>query len=173
MKCSGLRYVAIKIISSRASNASREVQINRRILDADNSARRHVVTLLDSFQHVGPNGVHDCLVFEPMGPDVASCLHDPVPYREARSICEQLLMALQCLHDLGIVHADTNPGNLLVSLEHPIEGLSVGGNSALVRVDGTHGRCTPQRIYEDRPLTDFCERNASIKFKLSDLGAGT
>jgi serine/threonine protein kinase len=38
------------------------------------SNRNHVVLPLDDFQHTGPNGKHQCLVFEPMGPSVGQVL---------------------------------------------------------------------------------------------------
>lgn len=159
-------------MGSEASKASRELVINRRIA-ANIATKSHIVTLLDSFKHVGPNGEHDCLVFEPMGPDVSACFERSIPYRQGRSIGKQLLMALRCLHDLKIAHSDTNPGNLLVSLTHPIENLSVGGRSISTGIDGKRNLCAPEYIHEDRPLMEFWDRTAPVELKLSDFGAGT
>ncbi|KAK3615373.1 hypothetical protein LTR22_027463 [Elasticomyces elasticus] len=152
----GPRYVAMKIISSKASSASKEIAINRSIR-ASNGARSHIVELLDNFNHVGPNGEHDCLVFEPMGPDVAACFERSIPYRHCGPICKQLLTALQCLHDLEVAHSDTNPGNLLLSLTHQIENLFTGGRSVSAQIHGKRNPCAPEHIYEDRPLTEFCD----------------
>ncbi|KAK3615648.1 hypothetical protein LTR22_027351 [Elasticomyces elasticus] len=167
----GPRYVAMKIITSKASRASKEISINRSIR-ANNGARSHVVELLDNFRHVGPNGEHDCLVFEPMGPDVAACFERSIPYRHCGQICKQLLTALQCLHDREVAHSDTHPGNLLLSLTHPIENLSTGGRSVSAQIHGKRNPCAPDHIYEDRPLTEFCDHMAPAKFKLADFCAG-
>lgn len=159
-------------MSSEASTASNELAINRRI-SANGAARNHFVTLLDSFKHVGPNGEHDCLVFEPMGPDVQACFERSIPYWQGRSIVKQLLRALRCLHDLEIAHSDTNPGNLLLSLTRRIEDLTVGGRSMSTRTEGKCNPHAPEKIYEDRPLTEFCDDLVPAKIKLSDFGFGT
>ncbi|KAF1913678.1 kinase-like domain-containing protein [Ampelomyces quisqualis] len=165
------RYVAIKILSSDASSTSKEVQINR-IIRANATARGHIVTLLDSFKHDGPNGEHECLVFEPMGPAVAACYdpdYNPILAWQAKSICKQLLTALKCLHDLGIAHSDSNPGNLLLSLTIRIQQPSSGGKCWSTGVKGNSQ--IPGRIYENRPLTEFWDREVPVELKLSDLGA--
>jgi serine/threonine protein kinase len=146
--------------------------INRTI-GANEDARGHIVTLLDNFRHVGPNGEHECLVFEPMGPDVAARFGRSIPYRQGRLICKQLLLALQCLHDLGYAHCDTNPGNMMLSLTHPIENLSGEGRSMSMQIDGKRDPCAPRYIHEDWPLTEFCDYMAPVEVKLSDFGAGT
>jgi serine/threonine protein kinase len=146
--------------------------VNRSIR-ANDAARGHIVTLLDEFKHLGPNGEHLCLVFEPMGPDVAACFERSIPHWQRRSIVKQLLTALQRLHDLGMAHSDTNPGNLLLSLAHPIENLPGEGKSVSTRIEGERNPCAPEFIHEDRPLTEFLDRMAPAKLKLSDFGAGT
>lgn len=168
----GLQYVAIKIISSKASQAFNEVVITRSI-EANEAARDHVVTLLDHFKCVGPNGEHDCLVFEPMGPSVVALFGRSIPYREGRSMSRQLLTALQCLHNLRLAHVDTHPGNLLVSLTRPIEGLSEGGKSMSTQSNGKRNPCAPRHIHQGRPLTEFWDDKAPTKLKLSDFGVGT
>lgn len=37
------------------------------------------------------------------------CFQNPLPEIEARSICQQLLEAVEVLHGLGIVHRDIKP----------------------------------------------------------------
>jgi serine/threonine-protein kinase SRPK3 len=109
-----------------------------------------------------------------MGPAVAACYDpdsNPIPAWQAKLICKQLLTALNCLHDLGIAHSDSNPGNLLLSLTFPIHDPSSGGKSWPTGVEGNPR--IPERIYENRPLTEFWDREAPVQLKLSDLGAGT
>jgi serine/threonine protein kinase len=145
-----------------------------RIICANATVRGHIVTLLDSFKHDGPNGEHECLVFELMGPAVEACYdpdYNPIPAKQAKSICNQLLTALKCLHNLGIAHSDLNPGNLLLSLTKSIQQPSSGGKCLSTGVEGNPQ--IPERIYENWPLTEFWDRKVPVKLKLSDLGAGT
>lgn len=107
-----------------------------------------------------------------MGPAVAACYdpdYNPIPAWQAKLISKQLLTAVKCLHDLGITHSDLNPRNLLMSLTIPIQQPSSGGKCWSTGVKGK----IPERIYENRPLTDFWTREVPVELKLSDLGAGT
>lgn len=109
-----------------------------------------------------------------MGPAVAACYDphsNPIPAWQAKLVCKQLLTALKCLHDLGIAHSDSNPGNLLLSLTFPIHDPSSGGESWPTGVE--RNSRIPERIYENRPLTEFWDREAPVQLKLSDFGAGT
>ena len=109
-----------------------------------------------------------------MGPAVAACYDpdcNPIRAWQAKSICKQLLTALKCLHDLGITQSDSNPGNLLLSLTIPIQQPSSGGKCWSTGVKGNPQ--IPERIYENRPLTEFWDREVPVKLMLSDLGAGT
>jgi len=108
-----------------------------------------------------------------MGPDVVTFFERSIPYWQGRSTVKQLLTALQCLHNLQITHSDTNPGNLLLSLTHPIETSSGGGQSVSMRIQGKRDPRAPENIYEDRPLTEFWDCEAPAKLKLADMGAGT
>ncbi|KAH6619423.1 kinase-like domain-containing protein [Chaetomium sp. MPI-SDFR-AT-0129] len=75
----------------------------------------HVVELLDSFVHQGPNGTHACSVFELLGPtvdDVVSNYRDGAEPGEEDSlepatilkITGQLLRALSAMHAAGYAH---------------------------------------------------------------------
>ena len=68
------------------------------------------VQLLDDFTHEGPNGVHQCLVFELLGPSVDKVLSD---YREGQDklwsetvlrMSTQLLKAIRFLHNTRMCH---------------------------------------------------------------------
>lgn len=90
------------------------------------------MTLLDSFEHQGPNGLHECFVFEVMGPS-AECYIMNSSYEtalpssrlngshkrqlsEVKSILRQTLLGIDFLHKSGIVHSDIQPGNILLSI---------------------------------------------------------
>ena len=53
-----------------------------------------VVRLWDSFKHSGPNGVHVCMLFEPMGPNLLALIkhynYRGIPMDMVRSITRQV-----------------------------------------------------------------------------------
>lgn len=105
------RYVAIKVVVSEAGPESRERQVLR-MLSAASSAHpgsKHVVQLIDDFQHTGPNGTHSCLVFEVLGPNVptvisARFIDGRLPGTIAKEVCKQVLLGLNFLHQHQIGH---------------------------------------------------------------------
>lgn len=70
----------------------------------------YIVQLLDSFSHEGPNGVHQCLVFELLGPSVDRILadyrerHDKLCPETVLQMSTQLLKALKFIHSAGMSH---------------------------------------------------------------------
>jgi serine/threonine protein kinase len=113
------RYVALKILVSEISVSTTELQLLSHINKATKADGRaqHVTQLLDEFEHGGPNGIHRCPIFEPMGPSVKSMVeHLPhfkprkwgmavrYPPMMAKSILKQSLQALAFLRDNGIAH---------------------------------------------------------------------
>jgi serine/threonine-protein kinase SRPK3 len=67
------------------------------------------MTMRDSFQISGPNGTHECLVLELLGPSVADYLdvHSRLPGTLAKTVVEQALLGLCFLHEHKVVHAGT------------------------------------------------------------------
>lgn len=105
------QWVALKIKTAN-SDDSRELSnleyLNRHSV-GDLSAS-YIIQLLDSFEHEGPNGVHQCLVFELLGPSVKHVIND---YSEVRDklepeiilrISRQLMIAVGFLNSSGICH---------------------------------------------------------------------
>jgi serine/threonine-protein kinase SRPK3 len=77
--------------------------------DTSHPGYKHVVHLLNSFVHKGPNGNHLCLVLQLMGQTVLSlqqCFpNKQLPVDIGRQIAEQILHALDWLHySCGIIH---------------------------------------------------------------------
>ncbi|KXG46500.1 uncharacterized protein PGRI_053560 [Penicillium griseofulvum] len=104
-------WVALKIMTANSS-ISRELEIlNFLERQSENGlSSNYVVQLLDAFTHEGPNGVHQCLVFELLGPSFDKVLSD---YRESQDklepeivfrISTQLLKAVKFIHGAGICH---------------------------------------------------------------------
>jgi serine/threonine-protein kinase SRPK3 len=74
------QWVSIKIITAESSKQSAEL---RNFLSLARHRQGHlhskyIVQLLDDFFHQGPNGTHQCLVFELLGPTVHAVVQDTV-----------------------------------------------------------------------------------------------
>lgn len=96
-----------------------------------------VVTLVDQFEHNGPNGKHVCMVFETMGPNVLALIKrydfKGIPLDITRKVAAHTLIGLDYLHRIcGIIHTDLKPENVLVGCPHSVpvnkHGIPLIGN---------------------------------------------
>lgn len=103
------RYVAIKISISESAD-SHEVKVLQALsaLPRQHPGQEYVAQLLDYFTVVGPNGAHNCLVLDLMGPNVPelieSCHRDErLPAEIAKRSAYQVLQGLDFLsrHKIG------------------------------------------------------------------------
>ena len=82
---------------------------------AGHSQGKYIVQLLDEFLHHGPNGSHQCLVFELLGPSLGAVItvyHDGGDNLEPEIVLkmsQQLLQAIAFIHDLGYAHGGMMP----------------------------------------------------------------
>ncbi len=141
----------MKVIGSDISELERESRILRHIREvAPADGAKYVSQPLDQFEHPGPNGIHTCLVFEPMGPRVNEMAHLELsrtrkthmserfppwkvdkapkfvdthrcPAWMAKRILKQCLQALAFLNENGIGLGGLQLSNLRFALDEDID----------------------------------------------------
>lgn len=179
------------------SGSTTELRILRHITEvAPAEGARHITQLLDEFEHRGPNGIHKCLVFEPMGPSVNTMVEELPQFKPrrwemkvrhppqmAKSILKQSLQSLTFLHENGIAHGDFQPGNMLFALddidskpedvlrqEEDVQAMSI--SPPVQRLDGKQDKWAPRYLCVAQPLAPFTDYAEGFKIKLSDMGGG-
>lgn len=115
-------HSALKVVKSAsryAETARDEIRLLRKVMAANPShpGRDYIVSYLDSFQHVGPEETHICMVFEPLGENLLALIErnkaKGVPRSLVKAIAKQIILGLQYLHDeCDLVHTDIKPENI-------------------------------------------------------------
>ncbi|KAJ9602681.1 hypothetical protein H2200_012875 [Cladophialophora chaetospira] len=122
------QYRALKILSAECHEPGVrfwEREILHRLREGDQSDPGYdfICHLLDDFEHVGPNGVHYCFVFDAAAYDLQTYQswfpEKRVPTWRMKAITAQLLLALNYAHLQGVIHTDIKPRNILVKLDDP------------------------------------------------------
>ncbi|PKY05286.1 protein kinase [Aspergillus campestris IBT 28561] len=115
-------YVAVKIsVAEREHEGeTRELQTMKE-LASHLPPPKHTVHLLDDFDLRGPNGSHECLVYELLGPNIPDTIdaHFPagrLPGQLAKAIAKQALIGLDSLHQQRIGHGDLHTRNLAFTM---------------------------------------------------------
>ncbi|KAL2826688.1 kinase-like domain-containing protein [Aspergillus cavernicola] len=179
------RYVALKVGRAESSESpSEEIKIYNRLprVNVLHPGRDHYLDLQDNFRLKGPNGSHQVLVYQPMGPSVCEVQEKVVadgrfPLLTAKSILWQTLLGLDFLLDNGIVHGDVQPRNLLFGLRSlagvPVSALYQDQDIPLISVLPTQsqgGVKLPDYLVPANPLMQHFDLSRPFRIKISDLG---
>lgn len=196
--CRKSQYLALKImmakISSESINLELEICDRLKAMAGGSPYSKHVMLLLDTFEHSGPNGKHRCLVYKPMGSTVASMVeklpwNPPRTFRSpgprypkwmAKQILKHALSGLAFLHHNGIFHGDFQPGNLLFSIRGDLNSLNESDlqqskanmTKPLERLDGQVDKWGPKYLVISESLHEYSDLSDKLEIKISDLGAG-
>ena len=85
-----------------------EESILRRLADGpvEHPGKAHIIELLDQFEITGPNGHHQCLVTEALGPPLLRGPSAPGHLSPGKSweVARQLVEATVYMHSMKIVH---------------------------------------------------------------------
>ncbi|KAJ0123879.1 hypothetical protein J7T55_012350 [Diaporthe amygdali] len=112
------RYVALKVsVSEKRDNRESEILRVISALPKGHPGQDHVVQMVDHFEETGPNGTHECLVLELLGPNVPDLIDwiytdERLPARLAKSIAHQALLGVGFLSTYEIGHGDLHSRNL-------------------------------------------------------------
>ncbi|KAF8482197.1 kinase-like domain-containing protein [Gautieria morchelliformis] len=116
------RCAALKVLAANVSNVS-EVAVLRRLKqrqldDGGSNGQEFLVEFLDDFKVEGPNGTHQCIVTEVLGPSIGADVYDIYdeelyPIEIAKNLVAQVMRGVAYLHSCGVVHGDLHAGNIL------------------------------------------------------------
>ncbi|KAH8730405.1 kinase-like domain-containing protein [Phaeosphaeriaceae sp. PMI808] len=116
-------YVALKVSVAKLHGKNRELRVLHTLaeLNSGETGARHVMQLLDHFHIDGPNGKHECLVLDFLGPSIADVLDmrfndERLPGKLAKTSVEQALVGLAFLHKHNFGHGDLNTRNLTFAI---------------------------------------------------------
>ncbi len=101
------QWVSIKIITADRTNQSRELHNLRALAEHTKGSlcAEYIVQLLDDFLHQDPNGCHQCLVFELLGPTINIIVNEYHEEGERLDTETVLKISRQLLHAVVFIHA--------------------------------------------------------------------
>lgn len=100
----------MKLLVAEGSLDDHEAPILDRLSNGlfSHPGKKHIIQLWDHFKHVGPNGIHVCLILELLGPSVVS---EAESYKDGRlpadvawEACKQTAQGLEYIHANNIAH---------------------------------------------------------------------
>ena len=145
--------VALKVMhADLLGNFRRELQIGRQV------THRHVCRLFDIGRHAGVAFLTMELV---EGETLAARLRRTGRLRmtEAQTIVEQLVRGLTAIHQMGIVHLDLTPSNVMLTPVRAVImdfGLADRCSPDVRRAMGTRGYMAPEQL-NGQPVTELAD----------------
>ena len=86
-----------------------EIEIHHRLAlqSGKHSGSDRVLALMDHFKVQGPNGEHDVLVSQVVGPHLGAIFdsESTVIHQAIKPLAHQIALGISFLHDRGVVHA--------------------------------------------------------------------
>jgi serine/threonine protein kinase len=115
-------YASLKIIAACRPAPVTELAVLQHLeatFDDEEEGSTHVMQMLDHFVHDGPNGRHQCIVGEVLGPSLASYIgpfwdDDILPGNMVRRLVGQIALGVKYLHKRCVAHGDLHQGNILL-----------------------------------------------------------
>ncbi|KAJ7803789.1 kinase-like domain-containing protein [Mycena olivaceomarginata] len=115
-------YASLKIIAACRPAPVTELAVLQHLeatFDDEEEGSTHVMQMLDHFVHDGPNGRHQCIVGEVLGPSLASYIgpfwdDDILPGNMVRRLVGQIALGVKYLHKRRVAHGDLHQGNILL-----------------------------------------------------------
>jgi serine/threonine protein kinase len=109
------QWVSVKITKAERTDQSRELQALRALAQYSSvyPGFEYIVRLLDDFLLKGPNGCHQCLVFDLLRPTLNTMVDDVHHFRERLEtdiiirVSTQILKAVDYMHEAGYAHVGT------------------------------------------------------------------
>ncbi|KAJ5384087.1 hypothetical protein N7517_001998 [Penicillium concentricum] len=140
------QWIALKILAAHIKERT-EIRNLQYLMDKSEGVlfTRCIVKLLDSFVLVGPNGIHQCLVLDLVGPSFESiqqsyidfnnhahraafdnaefnnfthCSH--IEFPRIFEVTKRLFMALRFMHGLGMCHGGINGANIAFTFRNSL-----------------------------------------------------
>jgi serine/threonine protein kinase len=108
------RCAALKVLAAEVSKEVSEVAILRRLKqrqlnDGGSDGQEFLMEFLDDFKVEGPNGTHQCIVTEVLGPSIGAdvdeiYIEERYPIEIAKKLVAQVICGIAYLHSCGVVH---------------------------------------------------------------------
>lgn len=107
------KYASLKVLTAESSEKNSEAAIlhhlnQKRLSNGYSIGQEFLVEFLDDFEIEGPNGIHQCIVTEVLGPSLAtvdeSYDEGQLPIPIAKKFAAQLMRGIAYLHGCGVVH---------------------------------------------------------------------
>ena len=103
------RYVALKFVIAELTGRNNEIKIHNHLASRSGAhpGFGRILAPLHHFRVQGPNGEHDVLVLQVLGPHIEDMFsYKPDVLRRAiKSLVQQVALGISFLHDCGVVHA--------------------------------------------------------------------